>query len=75
MFNECCTLACSILLLGFSDFISDSVIKYMIGYAFVAIYILNFSFNFIVIIASVLTEAYKKLKGLYYRFKFKKLMA
>ncbi len=73
-FNEFCTLACSTLLFLFSDYVDNPELKYQVGYVFIGIYVVNFTANLFIILKEGWSDCYKKIRRIYYRLKFKKLM-
>jgi hypothetical protein len=69
IFNEICSLLCSVMLLIFTDFVDDPEIKFYSGYVFIGIYIINFLVNFIVILIDAIKTLSRWIKYIYWKIK------
>lgn len=60
-----CTLACSVILITFSDLVPNGKIRYEMGYLFIGVYILNFGVNVMLIAYSSTILLYLRLKRMF----------
>lgn len=70
IFNECCTLVISQVMIVYTDYVNGAIIKHYFGYFFIGVFAFNIIVNFTVIIYTNIVALYMMIK----RYCFQKFL-